>query len=119
MADSSGNKTFYEILEIQQTATLADIKKAYRKLAMKYHPDRNRHTDTKSKFIEVQRAYDTLSDTNKKQVYDQQFQQFVTPYRGFGSGGMIFTHTDFRDGVRGKSVTIIMKPDGTAEIVQN
>jgi molecular chaperone DnaJ len=64
-------QSFYEVLGVEKTATQDDIKKAYRKLAMKYHPDRN--PDDKAaeeKFKEIQKAYETLSDPQKKSFYD-------------------------------------------------
>jgi DnaJ-class molecular chaperone len=68
---------YYSILNIPKTASLDEIKKAYRKLAMKHHPDRNGGDDTQ--FKKIQEAYDTLSDTSKRQQYDNPFannQQF-------------------------------------------
>lgn len=59
---------YYAILEIPKTASQEEIKKAYRKLAMKHHPDRNGGNETQ--FKKLQEAYDTLSDPNKKQQYD-------------------------------------------------
>ena len=62
---------FYAILEIEKTATKEEIKKAYRKLAMKYHPDRNKgDKEAEAKFKEVNEAYQTLSDDKKRQQYD-------------------------------------------------
>ena len=62
---------FYAILEIEKTATKEEIKKAYRKLAMKYHPDRNKgDKEAEQKFKEVNEAYQTLSDDKKRQQYD-------------------------------------------------
>lgn len=61
----------YTILEVDRSATPDDIKKAYRKQAMKYHPDRNPgDPDADTKFKQVQSAYDTLHDEDKKRVYD-------------------------------------------------
>ena len=68
---------YYSILNIPKTASIDEIKKAYRKLAMKHHPDRNGGDDTQ--FKKVQEAYDVLSDPAKKQQYDNPFsnhQQF-------------------------------------------
>ena len=65
--------TYYEILGIETTASSDDIKKAYRKLAMKYHPDRNQGEnlhDAEEKFKQIQEAYAVLSDKDKKYQYD-------------------------------------------------
>ncbi len=65
------SNNFYDILWVDKTASEADIKKAYRKQAMKYHPDRNKGDKTaEQKFKEVNQAYDTLSDPGKKKQYD-------------------------------------------------
>ena len=66
------NKDFYEILGISRSATDTEIKKAYRKMAMKYHPDRNPdNKQAEEQFKEVQKAYEILSDAKKKAAYDQ------------------------------------------------
>lgn len=63
---------YYELLGISRDAEEADIKKAYRKLAMKYHPDRNSNDkDSEEKFKEIQRAYAVLSDPQKRAAYDR------------------------------------------------
>lgn len=68
MAD---NKDYYQILGVPKTASLDEIKKAYRKLALQYHPDRNKSKEAEVKFKEVTRAYEVLADPQKKQAYDQ------------------------------------------------
>eukprot|EP01084_Bolivina_argentea_P236014 396974_1 len=67
------NKDYYTILGIKKNATPQEIKKAYRKLAMKWHPDRNLNNKTKaeSKFKEIGQAYSILSDETKRKNYDQ------------------------------------------------
>ncbi|KAJ1812007.1 DnaJ sub B member 2, partial [Coemansia sp. RSA 2598] len=66
-------KDYYAILSVPKTASDDELKKAYRKLALKWHPDR--HKDDKEaaekKFKDISEAYEVLSDKNKRQIYDQ------------------------------------------------
>lgn len=65
------SKNYYDILWVSKTSSNEEIKKAYRKLAMKYHPDRNKQNkDAESKFKEISNAYEVLSDTKKRKNYD-------------------------------------------------
>jgi len=64
-------KSLYETLEVNDNATAAEIKKSYRKLARKYHPDVNKDKDAEEKFKEINAAYEVLSDASKKSQYDQ------------------------------------------------
>jgi curved DNA-binding protein len=65
------NKDYYKILGVTKSASPDDIKKAYRKLAMKYHPDRNKsNKEAEEKFKEISEAYAVLSDSEKKKQYD-------------------------------------------------
>ena len=64
-------RDYYEILGIQQKASEEDIKKAFRKLAFQYHPDRNKETDAEERFKEVNEAYEVLSDPEKRSTYDR------------------------------------------------
>lgn len=80
-------RDFYEILGVARNASDEDIKKAYRKLAMKYHPDRN--PDDKAaeeKFKEAKEAYEVLSDADKRAAYDQFGHAGVNPQGGMGGG---------------------------------
>jgi molecular chaperone DnaJ len=65
------NPDYYSILGISKTATADEIKRAYRKLALEYHPDRNKTKEAETKFKEVNKAYEVLSDSKKRQTYDQ------------------------------------------------
>ena len=68
MAD---NKDYYDILGVNKTSTAAEIKSAYRKLALQYHPDRNKTKEAEEKFKEVTKAYEVLSNEEKRKTYDQ------------------------------------------------
>ena len=64
-------KNYYQILFIQSNASLQEIKKAYRMLALEFHPDRNKSFNATEKFIEITEAYEILKDPIKRQVYDK------------------------------------------------
>lgn len=66
----SDKKDYYEVLNINKSATDEEIKKAYKKMAVKYHPDRNKEKDAEEKFKEINEAYSILSDPEKRKVYD-------------------------------------------------
>lgn len=63
--------SYYETLGVSKSASDAEIKSAYRKKALEWHPDRNKSEGAAEKFKQINRAYEVLSDTNKKQMYDQ------------------------------------------------
>ena len=64
-------RDFYEVLGVNKNATQTELKKAYRQLALKYHPDRNKAPDAAEKFKEISEAYEVLSNPEKRQTYDQ------------------------------------------------
>jgi len=116
-------RDYYEILGIPKNASKADIKKAYRKLAMKYHPDRSKEPGAAEKFKEVSEAYAVLNDDSKRAQYDQyghagfdqmyttedifrnaNFRDFEDIFKGFGFGASPFEDlfgSMFRGGYRG------------------
>ena len=96
-------KDYYDILGVDHSATKDDIKKAYRKLALKYHPDKNKEKGAEEKFKEISEAYAVLYDEEKRKMYDQ-----------YGHAGIdqqytkedIFRTTDFGDIFRGTGFDI-------------
>ncbi|KAM6895239.1 dnaJ homolog subfamily B member 9-like [Xenentodon cancila] len=82
-------RDYYDVLGVPRDATERQIKKAFHKLALKYHPDRNKDPDAEAKFREIAEAYETLSDDTKRQRYDQFGHGTSTgeSHRGGGGGG--------------------------------
>ncbi|UCH56846.1 MAG: molecular chaperone DnaJ [Candidatus Bathyarchaeota archaeon] len=66
----AGKRDYYDVLDVERGASQDEIKRAFRKLAFQYHPDRNKEADAEDKFKEVSEAYAVLSDTEKRQQYD-------------------------------------------------
>jgi molecular chaperone DnaJ len=94
MADK---KDYYELLGVSKNATKEELKKAYRKLALKYHPDKGGSKEDETKFKEANEAYSVLSDDTKRKSYDQFGHN--GPRMGGGAGG--FNPNDFAQGFGG------------------
>jgi molecular chaperone DnaJ len=82
---------FYRLLGVPRDCSEADIKKAYRKLAMEYHPDRNSSPDAEARFKEITEAYEVLRDPPKRAAYDRYGKA------GVGAGGFGFHHVDLSE----------------------
>jgi len=85
------NRDYYEILGISRNASDEEIKKAFRKLAFKYHPDHNNESEAEAKFKEINEAYEVLSDAKKRASYDRYGNVATADWFGFediGFGGL-------------------------------
>ncbi|XP_055999340.1 dnaJ homolog subfamily B member 9-like isoform X2 [Ostrea edulis] len=95
---SLAKKDFYEILGVKKNATEKQIKRAFRKLAVQYHPDKNKEKDAQAKFLEIAKAYETLSDSEKRKHYDRFGDESDNAQGGGGGGGghpFTFNMNDF------------------------
>ncbi len=86
-------RDYYDVLSVPQDASQKDIKRAYRKLAMKYHPDRSDEPDAEERFKEISEAYAVLSDEDKRRVYDQYGHAGLEGQ--YGSADQWFQEADF------------------------
>ena len=80
-------RDYYEVLGVSKTASTEELKRAYRKLALEWHPDKNKAANANEKFKEINEAYAVLSDSQKKQTYDQFGHDAFRPGMGGGAAG--------------------------------
>jgi len=91
-------RDYYDVLGVDRDASLEEIKKAYRRLALEWHPDRNKSPNAAEKFKEINEAYEVLSDKEKRAAYDQFGHAAFAP-GGMGAGGpFTYTYTTFGGG---------------------
>lgn len=83
----STKRDYYEVLGVGKSASADELKRSYRKLALEWHPDRNKSSDAETKFKEINEAYQVLSDPKKKEAYDQFGHAAFDPASGFGGFG--------------------------------
>jgi len=83
---------YYKVFGVPKTASRDEIKKAYRKLALQWHPDRNKSPEAETKFKEINEAYEVLSDPKKRQAYDQFGHAAFRPGAGPSRGGRTYTY---------------------------
>lgn len=83
----ANKRDYYEVLGVSKTASAEEMKRAYRKLALEWHPDRNKTAGANEKFKEINEAYQVLSDPQKKQTYDQFGHSAFQPGAGGAPGG--------------------------------
>lgn len=111
---------YYKILELDRNASQSEIKKNYRKMARKYHPDTSKEENADSKFKEVQEAYEVLSDPQKKSNYDKYGDPNGQPNMGFdfndifsnfGFGGFGGFNNTRKNEPKGKDINISVKLD--------
>jgi molecular chaperone DnaJ len=99
----STKRDYYEVLGVNKNASQDEIKRAFRKLAMQYHPDRNKAPDAEAKFKEINEAYEVLSDEKKRQTYNQ-FGHDGLNQQGFSGGNPFDIFNQFFGGGRGGGV---------------
>src|SRR5438270_5233360 len=89
LAMATNKRDFYEVLGVARSASEDELKKAYRRLAKQYHPDTNKEQGAEARFVEINEAYETLSDPQRRTIYDRYGHAGLNGAAG-GMGGMGF-----------------------------
>ena len=99
LVNTECGEDYYKILGVKRTATKAEIKKAFKKLSLKYHPDKNKDNPKKAKekFIKIANAYEVLSDDEKRKIYDQYGEEGVKANEQGGGAGAHYENMNLED----------------------
>src|SRR4030065_1138714 len=113
----ASKRDYYAVLGVSRGASQAEIKRAFRRLAMQYHPDRNREDGAEERFKEVNEAFEVLSDPDRRASYDRFGHAgaegaFGRPFEGFGFGGL----GDIFDAFFGATATRQRAPERGADL---
>ena len=112
----NAQKDLYKILDVPKNASDRQIKKAYRKLSWKYHPDKNKDKKAQEKYKEINEAYTTLSDKDKRKEYDMIRQTPTSSSHPFASSRQgkngAYTYTVYRSGSQPRSSRSFRRDDG-------
>jgi len=103
---ATNKRDYYEILGVSRSATDDELKKAYRRLAKQYHPDANKDQGAEARFIEVNEAYEILSDTQKRAAYDR----FGHAGLNNGMAGLAVSMTSLRPSLQEQARVLSVAP---------
>ncbi|ROT80429.1 dnaJ-like subfamily B member 9 precursor [Penaeus vannamei] len=103
-------KDYYEVLGIRRSASDREIKKAFRKLAVQYHPDKNKEPGAEEKFREIAEAYEVLSDEDKKREYDYMGHAAYAQKSAGGGGGQEMDSWTWRTSLVEEEEALAMMP---------
>jgi len=101
-------RDYYDVLGVTKTSSHSEVKQQYRKLALKFHPDRNQYSDDGAHFKEIFEAYAVISDPEKKQIYDQ---------HGHAGVNGRYSSDDIFRGAQGGDLILMMYGDGVTKVV--
>ena len=91
-------KDYYKILNVPRNASEEEVRKGYKKMALKFHPDKNKSPEAEDRFKEIAEAYEVLSDPQKREVFDKYGEEGVKGSQPPGSGNVGFHHFEMPEG---------------------